>query len=414
LKVIEPPGESQLRCDLIAVVLNELHCNATVDESINLIEVDFGDGSGSKNISLQSNGLGSLTHQYTRTGTYIVSSRTWRLDGEVVSGSFSVRILLDIPTFLILPVDVAEVGVEFDLEVQHNFDGNVYGISEIKWQVVRTESKNTVISEKSDVSQRRKTIELDQAGTYRAEAIMCNGGSCENCTRSSIITFLAVERITGLSMYLSKTTLPPNGRVWIRPSVEKGSHLQYRYQILPDFPAWFEPEEPTGALNWAMKTLGQHEVKLQVVNLLGTEETAAFVDVVAAPEISQVVIDNLDSEYVNINATVTFTVRLSEDSEAATLYKWSVKDESGDIFADDATVADSWSYTVRRYGSHVFSISATNLNGDSEVYDLTIKVLEPIVNFEIFPVTKFRTENYVPGMLQINSPCIIFKILTFY
>lgn len=388
-------------------MLNELKCNATVDESINLIEVDFGDGSGPKNISLESNGSGSLTHEYTRTGSYTVSSRTWRLDGEVITGSFNVQILLDIPEFSILPVEVAEVGVEFELEVQHNFEENVFGISEIKWQVVRIESNNTVISEKSHVSKRTKTVELDQAGTYSAEAIMCNGGSCENCTRSAIITFLAVERIAGLSIYLSKTTLPPNGRVWIRPSVEKGSQLQYRYQILPDFPAWFESEIPTGALNWAMKTLGRHEVKLQAVNLLGRLETSAFVNVVAAPEISQVVIDNLDSEYVLINATVTFTVRLSEDSEAVTLYKWSVKDNSGDIFADDATVADSWSYTVRRYGSHVFSISATNLNGDSEFYELTIKVLEPIMNFELFPVTKFRTRNYVPGMLQIN--CLSFN-----
>lgn len=341
-----------------------------------------------------------MKHEYTRTGTYTVSSRTWRLDGEVITGSLTVTILLDIPSFTISPVDVAEVGVEFDLEIERNFEAVDYGIREIKWQVVRTETNNTVISEKGSVAQVRKPIRLEQAGTYRAEAIMCNGGSCENCTRSSIITFLAVERISGLSIYLSKNTLPPNGRVWIRPNVEKGSHLQYRYQILPDFPAWFEPEDPTGSLNWAMKSLGQHEVKLQAVNLLGTIENSVFVNVVAAPEISQVVINNLDSEYVLLNSTVRFTVRLSEDSEAVTLYKWSVRDINDEVIADDATVSDTWSFTVTRYGNHYFNIYATNLNGDSEVYELTIKVLEPIASFEVLPVTKFRTENYVPGKLQ--------------
>ena len=149
-----------------------------------------------------------------------------------------------------------------------------------------------------------------------------------------------------------------------------------------------------------MKSLGQHEIKLQAVNLLGTIENSVFVNVVAAPEISQVVINNLDSEYVLLNSTVRFTVRLSEDSEAVTLYKWSVRDSNDAVIADDATVSDTWSFTVSQYGNHYFNIYATNLNGDSEVYELTIKVLEPIADFEVLPVTKFRTENYVPGKLQ--------------
>ena len=176
-----------------------------------------------------------------------------------------------------------------------------------------------------------------------------------------------------------------------------GSHITWMYQMIPEIPAWTESVRPDGRVEWIVRQVGIHQVKIQASNQINVIQESTAVTVINAPEIENVKLSSGENGFSSLNSIVSFEVMLSEDSEEATEYEWTVinDDTYETISGPSITQTVIWSYTLSNYGRYRFRLKARNDVGESEPYPLTIVVYEPIENFQIVPLSVTRTVNAV-------------------
>lgn len=388
--------ETNLVCDNIVVRNSQYNCTIIINQGLPVdITIDFGDGQTQSNSLTQSQI--SVYHEYSAVGVYVITITSQNIFSRDQQTQ-NVTVVRSLPRVTISASSIIETGVLSRFSCWFETISLVderYGSISFVWQFVNSttgELINTMESSQANVSNT-----IGGSGTIDLTVTVSNGGECLDCSVFGSVEFLVIERITGLTLDSSREIVAPNANIIITPTLLSGSHITWMYQVLPDLPAWTEFNNSNGILEWTIRRVGIHQVKIQALNPINTVEASILITVIRAPEIENVILSSGDSGFTALNSTITLQIVMSEDSEEATEFEWEVRliDNSYEVLAETVTTTPIWTFTLEEYGKYRFRLLAKNDVGESEPYPLTIEVYEPIENFVILPMTTTRSINAI-------------------